>query len=104
MTLRYRVVFSPEANAQLLEIYRHIAHEASPSIAERFTGEIVDYCEGFDSFPHRGAVRDDLRPGLRIIGFRRRVAIAFTVEAKTATIIGIFYGGQDYEPLLEGEE
>jgi hypothetical protein len=30
-------------------------------------------------FPERGRRRDDLRPGLRIIGFGRRVTIAFHV-------------------------
>jgi toxin ParE1/3/4 len=38
-----------------------------------------------------------LRPGLRTIGFRRRVTIAFAVEAEVVTIIGVFYGGQDFE-------
>ena len=62
--MRYRVIFSPEADAQLVGIYRYIAGQASPMIAERFTTAIVDYCEAFDTFPHRGAKRDDLRPGL----------------------------------------
>jgi toxin ParE1/3/4 len=96
----YRIVFSPEADAQLVGIYRYIACEASPAIAERFTGAIVDHCEGFDTFPHRGTQRDDLRPGLRTVGFRHRVTIAFTVEYDAVTIIGVFYGGQDYEAVL----
>ncbi len=102
--MRYRVIFSPEADAQLVGIYRHIAGQASPAIAERFTTAIVDYCEAFDTFPHRGAKRDDLRPGLRIIGFRRRVTIAFTVEQDNVTIIGVFYGGQDYEAAFQLDE
>jgi plasmid stabilization system protein ParE len=45
--------------------------------------------------------RDDIRLGLRITGFRRRVAIAFTVSETDISILGIFYGGQNYEPALE---
>jgi toxin ParE1/3/4 len=45
-----------------------------------------------------------LRPGLRTIGFRHRVTIAFAVEAETVTIIGVFYGGQDFEAALETDE
>ena len=69
-----------------------------------FTGAIVDYCEKLETFPHRGTRRDDLRPGLRTIGFRRRVMIAFAVEADAVTIIGIFYGGQDFEAALQIDE
>jgi toxin ParE1/3/4 len=104
LTLPYHVIFSPEADAQLIDIYQHIAREASPEIAEQFTSAIVDYCEGFVTFPQRGAQRDDLRPGLRTIGFRRRITIAFTVEQHTVNIIGIFYGGQNYENVLKLEE
>ena len=100
----YRVIFSPEAEAQLVAIYRWIAERATPTIAEGFTGAIIDYCEKLGSFPERGTRRDDLRPGLRTIGFRHRVTIAFAVEAETVTIIGVFYGGQDFEAALETDE
>jgi toxin ParE1/3/4 len=102
--MRYRVIFSPEADAQLVNIYRYINESASPAIAKRFTDAIVDYCEAFDRFPQRGAKRDDLRPGLRTVGFRRRVAIAFTITDDTVTIIGVFYGGQDYEASFLKDE
>jgi toxin ParE1/3/4 len=97
----YPVIFSPEAGAQLVAVYRWISERASPTSAERFTGAIVDYCENLESFPERGTRRDDLRPGLRTIGFRHRVTIAFAVEAQTVTIIGVFYGGQDFEAALQ---
>jgi len=32
-----------------------------------------------------------------IIGFERRVAIAFTVDAERVTILRIFYGGRSWE-------
>ncbi len=100
----YRVIFSPEAEAQLVAIYRRISGKTAPTIADRFTGSIIDYCEKLETFPHRGTRRDDLRPGLRTIGFRRRVTIAFAVEADAVTIIGIFYGGQDFEAALQIDE
>jgi plasmid stabilization system protein ParE len=50
-----------------------------------------------------GVARDDLRPGLRIVGFRRRVTIAFAVTEATVEIPGIYYGGRDYETLLSAE-
>ncbi|WP_338049426.1 hypothetical protein [Rhizobium tubonense] len=35
-------------------------------------------------------------PNLRIIGFERRVSIAFIVKGDIVEIQRIFYGGQDY--------
>ena len=35
--------------------------------------------------------------GLRTFGFRRRVTIAFEVTEDTVAILGIFYGGQQFE-------
>lgn len=87
-----------------MTIYRWIAEKATPIIAEGFTGAIVDYCEKLETFPERGTRRDDLRPGLRTIGFHHRVTIAFVVEDNTVTIIGIFYGGQDIEAALQIDE
>jgi plasmid stabilization system protein ParE len=97
----HSVALAPFARTQLTVLFRYIATESGPETARRFTGEIVAYCEGFATFPLHGRARDDIRPGLRTIGFRRRVTIAFEVEADRVMILGIFYGGQDYETLLQ---
>ena len=99
----YRIIFSPEAQSQLLAIYQYIADAASPTIAAKYTEDIIACCEDFRLFPHRGVRRDDLRPGLRVTGFRKRVAIAFVITDDLVTILGIFYGGQNYEAALEAE-
>ncbi len=99
--MRYTVFFSPEAQSQLAALYRYIAVAASPEIAERYTSAIVTYCEGLNTFPNRGTRRDDVRPGLRITNYKKRAVIAFTVDAEAVTIIGVYYGGQDYESVLQ---
>jgi toxin ParE1/3/4 len=65
---------------------------------------IESYCLGFDLGAERGTRRDDLRPGLRIVGFERRVTIAFHVDPRTATIDRIFYAGRDVEGVLRKED
>ena len=102
--MAYTVVFAPEAQAQLLEIYRYIADAASPEVAASFTESIVNYCEGLETFPLRGTGRDDIRPGLRITGFRRRVTIAYTVDEASVIILGVFYGRRDYEAALQVDD
>ncbi len=101
--MSHRVVFSPEAQEQLAALYRYIAQAASPDVAARYTDAIVTYCESLRTFPHRGTKRDDVRPGLRITNYKKRAVIAFDVDAGQVSIIGVFYGGQDYETLLQDE-
>jgi toxin ParE1/3/4 len=48
----------------------------------------------------RGHRRDDIRPRLRVVGFERRVTIAFTVSAEAVTILRVFYDGRDWEKEL----
>jgi toxin ParE1/3/4 len=98
--MSYRIVFAPEAETQLAALYDFIADAVSPDIAENYTGAIVDQCEALARFPLRGTPRDDVRPGLRTISFRRRVTIAYAVAATNVTILGIFYAGQDFTSLL----
>ena len=98
----YPVVFTPEAEEQLAALYRYIAvATSSAAIARRYTSSLVTYCEGLRIFPHRGTHRDDIRPGLRITNYKRRAVIAFDVDAERVSIIGVFYGGQDYETILQ---
>ena len=97
----YTVVFTPEAESQLTELYRYIAQAASPDVAQRYLEAIVTYCESLQSFPHRGSKRDDIRPGLRVTNYKGRCVVAFAVTDKLVSVIGVFYGGQDYETVLQ---
>jgi len=90
-----RVVFSPEAQTDLLHLYNHIASDSGPDRALAYTERIAAHCMGFADFPERGTQRDDLRPGLRTTGFARRITIAFHIMVDTVTIDRILYGGRD---------
>ena len=46
-------------------------------------------------------MRDDIRPGLRVINYKKRTVIAYAVLNDLVSILGVFYGGQDYETVLE---
>ena len=101
--MSYRVIFSPEAEEQIAALYGYIADAASPDIAARYTEAIVSYCESLHTFPIRGVMRDDVRPGLRVANYKKRTIIAFEVdvETKQVSIIGLFHGGQDYETIFQ---
>lgn len=91
----YRIVFHPHAVRELDELADFIAEQAGSARALEFVGRIKAYCLGFATFPQRGTQRDDLASGVRLVGFRRRVSIAFTVEVDSVLILGIFYGGRN---------
>lgn len=99
----YTVVFTPEAENQLTELYRYVAQAASPEVAQRYVEAIVTYCEGLQSFPHRGSQRDDIRPGLRMTNYKGRCVLAFAVTDELVSVVGVFYGGQDYETVLRSD-
>jgi toxin ParE1/3/4 len=89
------VVFSPEAQADLIGLYDYIAESSGSARAIAYIGRIEAYCRGFELVGERGTRRDDIRPGLRIVGFERRVTIAFHVDGTRVVINRIFYGGRD---------
>ena len=94
------IIFAPEARADLLALYEWISAKASPGVAMRYIERIERYCSGFDLASQRGHMRDDIRTGLRVIGFERRVTIAFTVSDQAVTILRLFYGGQNWQDDL----
>jgi len=99
------LLFRPLAEADLA-LYHHIADTSgSPDRAIGYVRRIRDRCRRLLEFPDSGRPRDDLRPGLRIIGFQRRVVIAYMTQPSGDVEIGrIFYGGRDYEALLKDEK
>lgn len=100
MAIRY----SDEAQAQLRELRRYIARESGyPKRAREYIRRITTYCAGLENFPSRGTLRDDLRPGLRVIGFEQSATVVFTVEEGQPVILGIFYGGQNIEAFYPDE-
>ena len=104
--MNYDVAFTDQASRQLEAIRDYIAVFADPAIAERYVDAVIDRCLELYMFPHRGAQRDDLRPGLRTINFRKRVTIAFTVDdgAQKVTILGVCYGGQDLDAAFGSDD
>jgi toxin ParE1/3/4 len=100
---RYTVIFDRDAEADLLSIRDHIARVRDPAFALEFVQRIVSYCERFSELPHRGMRRDEVRPDLRTVGWRRTVTIAFEVNEDTRQvgILGVFYRGRDVFAALQ---
>jgi len=100
---RYRVEEKPDVLGDYIAISRHIEGWTGDRAAgDRTTEAIRRFVRGLELVPHRGTRRDDLRPGLRIIPFGKRTAIALTIDddRRVVTILRVFYGGQDYDAVI----
>jgi toxin ParE1/3/4 len=93
----HKIEFSPEAQRDLFDLYDYIAIRDGAERAIGYIDRIEDFCRSLSVFPNRGNKRDDLRAGLRILGFERRALIAFQITTGTVTILRILYGGRDME-------
>ena len=99
--MTHKVVFRKKAIADLEDLYRFIRdREQNAERAFAYISRIRAYCEGFSQFPARGKQRDDIRKGLRVVGFERRVLVVFEVSEDTMRIGRVPYGGRDYHRLL----
>ncbi len=99
----YRVEEKPDVLLDYIAITEHIERwTADRDLADRTVDAIRNFIKGFPERPHRGTKRDDLRPGLRIVPFKKRTAIAFEVDKsrRVVTILRVFYGGQNYEAIM----
>lgn len=101
----HSLLFRPAAETDLTELYHYIAEQSgSPERAIGYIRRIRAWCEKLKTFPEGGRQRDDLRPGVRILGFERRVVIVYTVLPSGDVEIGrVFYGGRNYEALIRQE-
>lgn len=94
------VVFAPEAVDDLVILYDWIAGKAGVAVAIGYIDRNEAFCAKLDMTSMRGTARDDIRAGLRVVGFERRIAIAFAVSGDNVQILRIFYGGADWESSL----
>jgi toxin ParE1/3/4 len=98
-----KVIFRPQAEADLLALYYYIAEASGLGIAGDYIDRIEIACLSLATFPNRGTKRDDLSPGLRTIAFERRVTIAYRVLKTRVEIVTVAYGGRDFESDLRNE-
>lgn len=95
--MNYGVGFSEDAERDLTELLDYLVPRAGERIARSYVDRLIDYCITFETFPERGLRRDDVSPGLRLVGYRRKATIAFRVAGKTVTILRIYHGGRNID-------
>jgi toxin ParE1/3/4 len=93
----YAVRLSPEAQTDIVRIHAGVVEKSgSPVTADRYIDRISGFLSSLNVFPERGTVRDDVRAGLRIIGFERSASVAFIVEEDGVVVLRILAKGQEF--------
>ena|SRR5688572_19285861 len=102
----FTAVLDRDAEADLSNIRAHLESAVSAAFADAFIDQVFSYFAGYSDFPYRGTMRDDVRPGVRLVGWRKILTIAFKISEPTekVVILGVFYRGRDVIAALRGRE
>ncbi len=93
----YEVTYSPEAKGDITGILDYVADHSRINHAYSYVSRMEAAVDRLCMFPHRGAPRDDLAPGLRAMSFEGRAVIVYRVDETT---VRIFPAGRDVEAEL----
>lgn len=95
---RFRL--STLAEADLDEIWLHVAEDRGVDVADRLIDAIMNRIILLASHPKAGRVRDDITPGLRSAPVRRHI-IYFRLEQSRILIVRVLHGARDQASAVE---
>jgi toxin ParE1/3/4 len=98
-----RLVYRPAALDDLDAIFELIEPDSLVR-ARHFVDDIWAGCRKLSEYPQLGPARGDLGAGIRVLALRGRVVVAYRVRAEVIEVVRVFYGGQDYEAILQNED
>lgn len=94
----FHISYTPEAEEDLRELHSYIALRSTRRRATGYIRRLRTFCRELSMAPHRGEQQLH-RPGLRTIGFERRVKVVFAVfdKVRVVEIAGFDYAGRQRE-------
>ena len=99
---RFRLVLTSRARQQFRELRRSIASVSGSEVTARnYMSARTDYIEQLPDFPLRGQAFSLHHPGMRIIGFRKTLLIAFLVTDDSVVILSVLSTRQSRLTLEE---
>ena len=95
----WRLVYSRAASRDFDSIYGWVIDSASRRTADRYAARLQTFCRRLTRYPKRAEVRDDILPGVRLIGFEKSVTVVFVIDesAQEVRILRLLYRGRRLE-------
>lgn len=93
------IVWSPEAEQDLLDIWNYWAREAALEVADNLLRAIDKACVTLQQWPNSGRKRDELLPDLRSVAVPPNV-IFYRVGRDAVEILRVLDGRRDIETIF----
>lgn len=103
MAKRKRLILSPEADQDLIDIWGHLARGASPGIADEQLRRIDRSAERLLDHPFSAQARDELAPGIRSLPVHPYM-LFFRVTSDAIEIVRVLHGSRDVEAIFRDED
>ncbi|MDX6710332.1 MAG: toxin ParE1/3/4 [Blastocatellia bacterium] len=95
------LIYSPEAESDLIEIWLYIAEDKDPETADRVLSSVWDKCNALLKHPEMGRRREELAPGLRSIP-KGSYVVFYRQAGDRIEIVRVLHGARDIEQHLQG--
>jgi toxin ParE1/3/4 len=99
---RRPIIWSPEARADLSEIWNYYAKLGGRHRADNTVRRISHACGVVEDHPFAGRARDEIRSGLRSITARPYV-IFYRLREDVVEIVRILHGRRDVDDIFAGD-
>jgi toxin ParE1/3/4 len=96
---RQSVIWSPEAERDLIEIWGYWASEASAEVADNQICDISAACTRSEEWPCSGRARGELLPGARSVPVRPNV-VFYRVRDEAVEIVRVIDGRRDIDAIF----
>ena len=99
---RRAIIWSPEAEQDLFDIYQYLEGEASARTAEEYLRKIRLTCERIRTRPLSGRTRNELMPGLRSVLVLPYV-VFYRAAGSAVEIARVLHGRRDLDAIFAAE-
>jgi toxin ParE1/3/4 len=93
------IIFSAEADEDLIQIWGYLAREASQQVADRQLHDIDRVCSRLKAWPLSGRTRDELLPSMRS-ALAAPYIVFYRVAKDTIEIIRVLHGRRDIASIF----
>jgi toxin ParE1/3/4 len=93
------VIWSPEAEADLFEIWNYLKREATVAVADGQLRLIGQACVTLSEWPESGRPRDDVLSGLRSVVVVCYV-VFYRLTSDAVQIVRLLHGSRDIDPIF----